>query len=98
MNAFTATANGCLMRVQNIVERMVTVLRQLKDTEKLVDSQIKSVSSTGRGETEFDDVGTLLSILGAGKSKRVTQRKSSHKRLVNEMKVGLKKEVKICLH
>ena len=120
MNIFPATASGCVMRVQSIVERMIAVLRQLKDAEKLIDSRIISVGGSGRGEAEFDDVEILLSIPGAGKivlaamlgeacelfrrrdykslrslsgvapvtrqsgkSRRVTQRRASHKRLVN---------------
>ena len=120
MNIFPATASGCVMRVQSIVERMIAVLRQLKDAEKLIDSRIISVGGSGRGEAEFDDVEILLSIPGvgkivlaamlgeacelfrrrdykslrslsgvapvtrqSGKSKRVTQRRASHKRLVN---------------
>ena len=120
MNIFPATANSCVMRVQSIVERLMVVLRQIKGTEKQIDSRIRSAGKNGQGEAEFDDVEILLSIPGAGKivlaamfgeafellrrrdykslrtlsgtapvtrqsgkSRRVTQRRASHKRLVD---------------
>ena len=120
MNIFPATANSCVMRVQSIVEHLMVVLRQIKDTEKRIDSRIRSAGKNGQGEAEFDDVEILLSIPGAGKivlaamfgeacellrrrdykslrslsgaapvtrqsgkSKRVRQRRASHKRLVD---------------
>ncbi len=120
MNIFPATTNSCVMRVQSIVERLMVVLRQIKDTEKRIDSRIGSVGTSRQGEAEFDDIEILLSIPGAGtivlaamlgeacelfgrrdyrslrslsgvapvtrqsgKSRRVTQRRASHKRLVD---------------
>ena len=121
MNIFPATAKGCVMRVQSIVERMKVVVSQLKDTEKRIEQLIRPVSGKDhRKKAEFDDVEILSSIPGvetvvlaamlgeayeplrrrdyrslrvlsgvapvtrqSGKSRRVTQRRASHRRLVD---------------